>query len=157
MNVKPPRLGEVIAGAAGLVLLASLFLPWYGSDEASLTGWQSFAVLDLVLVIVAATGLALPALEATQRTPAVAVAWSAVTFLVAVVALAVVGYRMLDLPSSAQGLALRPGALVGVAGAAALVLGALLSMRDDRVHAGGGSTGTPDVVRLPPPTGEART
>lgn len=169
MNVKLPRIGEVIAGVAGVVLLASLFLPWYegGADACvqvvgascppALTAWEAFAVIDVALLGAALTGLALAAIESTQRTPAVAVAWAAVTFLVALVALALVAFRIVDVPSSAEGLALRPGALVGVAAAAALVLGALVSMRDDRVHAAGGSTVTPEVVRLPPPAGEAGT
>ena len=154
MNVKPPRLGELIAGVAGLVLLVSLFFGWYGA----LSAWEAFAVADVVLIVAAVAGLALLVIESTQRTPAVAVAWAALTFIVTLVALAMVAYRVLDAPGAAEGLATRPFAFVGLAATAAVVAGALLSMRDDRVHPEGGATSPPDTVRLPHPqgAGEAR-
>ena len=54
MDLRRLRAGEWIAGVAGLVLLVALFLPWYGDEAGSRTGWQSLGALDVVLAI--ATG-----------------------------------------------------------------------------------------------------
>ncbi|WP_157592092.1 hypothetical protein [Solirubrobacter soli] len=40
-----------MAGAGGVALIASLFLPWYEvADVAEFSGWDAFATLDVVLV-----------------------------------------------------------------------------------------------------------
>src|SRR5665809_7214 len=103
MKLNPPRVGEILAGASGAVLLVSLFLPWYrerdvvcvevaGSDcpsgEAAGTAWESFAVLDVLLVLVALAGVGLLVAQMTQHTPAIPVAWAALATPIAFVAAA---------------------------------------------------------------------
>ena len=65
--------GELIAAAGGLLLIISLFLPWFGVDvkvgggvqehicgnDTSCTAWQTFNILDFLLVAAGAAPLIL--------------------------------------------------------------------------------------------------
>ena len=83
MDLRRLRAGEWIVGISGLVLLVALFLPWYGDDAGSRTGWESLGALDIVLALVALSALAIPIVTAFQRVPAVPLALQALTTLVA--------------------------------------------------------------------------
>jgi len=144
VRLKLPRFGEIVAGAAGALLLLSLFLPWYsgGVDACiqivdpprpcaptQLSAWDSLAVLDILFAIVALAGIALLALEATQRTSAVPVAWATLTALTASIAAPIALYRTLDPPG-----ALDPRfAFLGLIACAGVAAGAWLSMRDEGI------------------------
>lgn len=134
----PPRVGEVLAGAFGGLLLISLFLPWYRQTvlceqapcpQLQVTAFEAFAVLDVFLVLVALGGLGLLALEITQRTPAVPVAWAAVATPLALVAALLVLWRVLAPPDSADDPIF---ALLGLAACVGLTAGCFFSMRNDR-------------------------
>ena len=79
MDLRRLRAGEWIVGISGLVLLVALFLPWYGDDAGSRTGWESLGALDVVLALVALSALAIPIVTAFQRVPAVPLALQALT------------------------------------------------------------------------------
>ena len=64
------------------MLLVALFLPWYGDDAGSRTGWESLGALDVVLAVVALSALAIPVVTALQRVPAVPLAHESLTSLV---------------------------------------------------------------------------
>lgn len=138
MRLKQPRFAEVVAGAAGILLLVSLFLPWYSGalecvqrpcPPTQLSAWESLAVLDIVFAVVALAGIALLALEATQRTSAVPVAWATLTALTASIAVPIALYRTLDPPG-----ALDPRfAFLGLIACAGVAAGAWLSMRDEGI------------------------
>jgi len=120
----------------------SLFLPWYGTDSdgcpappaecsaSSVSGWESFAVLDLVLLAAALMAVATLVLALTQRAPAAPVETAALTAIAGVIALAWVALRLLAAPESADGLGVRWGWL-GLAATAGVAAGAWLSMRDE--------------------------
>jgi hypothetical protein len=149
MDLRRLRTGEWIAGAAGLVLLVALFLPWYGGEAgspppagwtayapledgaASLTGWQSLGALDVVLFVVALAALAIPVVTATERTPAIPLGLQSLTTLAGILALVLVLIRVLNMPDWAVerewGLWL---ALVATLG---LVIGAFIAIRDERL------------------------
>lgn len=142
MDLKAPRLGEIVAGASGAALLVSLFLPWYGTDAAGCpappapcppteaTGFEALGALDVLLVVAAFAGIALLILEVTQPTPAIPVAWAAVTTLVALVAAVWALYRTLDPPAAAETLDPR-FAYLGLLASVGVVAGASMSMRDE--------------------------
>src|SRR3954451_7424118 len=71
MDPRRVRKWDWLTGLGGLVLLASLFLPWYSLDGVSATGWESFSVIDLLLAVAALCAIALPIVTAMQRTAAV--------------------------------------------------------------------------------------
>ena len=142
MHLKPPRVGEILAGVFGALLLVSLFLPWYRQSlvcaagpcpQPRATGFEALAVLDLFLVVVAFAGVGLLVVEMTQRTPAIPVAWAAIAALLGLVTMGLVLWRTLDPP---------PGwtdaepvfVLLALIASAGLTAGCFLSMRDEGVR-----------------------
>jgi hypothetical protein len=175
VNLKLPRVGEIVAGAGGAGLLASLFLPWYGTDAAGCpappascptseaTGFEAFGVLDVVLVAAAVAAIALLLLEATQPTAAIPVAWSAITALLGLVAVPWALYRTLDPPAGAEHLDTR-FAYLGLIASVGIAAGAWMSMRDEgfglRPGPGieptldrGAASPSPDPLPVPRPSG----
>jgi hypothetical protein len=157
MDLRRLHAGEWIAAASGLALLVSLFLPWYDARDDSISGWEALAVTDIVLAIVAACGVLLAIVTATQRVPAVPIALSALVTLVGAVGLVLIVVRALVLPDNVDG---REWALwLGVAGAVGIVAGAFVSMRDERLSRPGRRTDAtgrpvttaPEVERMPAP------
>jgi hypothetical protein len=103
MDLRRVRVWEWLTGLAGAALLASLFLPWYGEGGRSLTGWESFAVIDVVLAVAALLAIALPAVAAAQRTAAVPQALTALVLLVGYPAIVLVAIRLLNIPGDDLG------------------------------------------------------
>lgn len=52
MTKKKPKLGQLITGAGGVLLIVSLFLPWAGAAEAERTGFELLTIADVFLLIV---------------------------------------------------------------------------------------------------------
>jgi len=49
---RKPHLGQSIAGAGGVLLVVSLFLPWAGAEEADRTGFELLTMGDVFLLTV---------------------------------------------------------------------------------------------------------
>lgn len=49
--------GQLICGAGGVTLIASLFLPWAGADGADLSGWELWTMADVFSAIVGLTAI----------------------------------------------------------------------------------------------------
>jgi hypothetical protein len=129
MDLQRLRAGEWVAAASGVALFVSLFLPWYG--PGSLTAWESFAAIDVLLGLVAAAGVLLAIVTATHRVPAVPIALSTLVMFVGFFGVLLVLIRVVDIPDGAGG---REWALwLGLAGAAGVAAGAAIAMRDERV------------------------
>lgn len=47
-----PGIGQLIAGAGGVLLIVSLFLPWADTQGASQSGWEFSTTTDVFLLIV---------------------------------------------------------------------------------------------------------
>src|SRR4051812_4316198 len=99
MDLRRVRVWEWLTGVAGLVLLVSLFLPWYGVEGSSATGWESLSVIDVVLAAVALAGMSVPVVAGTQRTPAVPQALTQLIVPIALVGAVLALIRLLDVPS----------------------------------------------------------
>lgn len=154
------RRGEWTAGAAALVLLVVMFLDWFelrvgavlpggtvlSATLDSWTAWQSFSVIDLILLLTVVLGLVLVVLTATQPTAAIPLSVAVVTTAVAIVATLLVAFRVLiDQPG--MGLGLPDTAIdntvwayVGLVACAGIVAGAWLSLRDE-----GGGPPQPEI------------
>ncbi|MBA3262912.1 MAG: hypothetical protein H0T69_10685 [Thermoleophilaceae bacterium] len=146
MDLRRLRAGEWLAAASGVALLASLFLPWYG--PASVSGWESLAAIDVLLAFVAAAGVLLAIVTAAQSVPAVPIALSTLVVIAGLVGLVLVLFRVIDLPDGAIG---RDWALwLGLAGAAGIVAGAALAMRDERLSMPGRNTDLTGRPASPP-------
>ena len=74
MDLRRLRAGEWITALGGVALLVALFLPWYDEGAGSPNGWESFAILDVILAIVGVAAVLVVVVTATQRSPAVPLA-----------------------------------------------------------------------------------
>ena len=135
------RDGEWLAAGGGVALLAALFLDWYGGR----TAWQAFAVIDVLLALLALVPLALLVAQATRPARPVPVALSVLTPLAGALAAVLIAARMIDRPDAAQGL--HRGAWLALAAALVVVVGGWRSMRVERVP----GVSLPPVEALPAP------
>jgi hypothetical protein len=146
MDLRRLRAGEWIAAVSGAVLLASLFVPWYGSGAEDASGWEALAAVDVALALVAAFGVSLLVTTGSQRVPAVPVALSAIVTLVGLIGLVLVLIRLGNLPDGFDGREL--GVWLGLFATIGIVAGAALSMRDERLSPPGHHT---DLTGRPAP------
>jgi hypothetical protein len=159
------RLGEGIAGVCAVLLLVVMFLPWYdigGSLPPGLrqtvrnigaasgldltrNAFESFAVIDIVMLaaIVAAVGLLVLAL--TQRSVALPVAASVIVTVLGALATVLVLYRLINEPGFTIGggggvpgthvpdrvIDIRFWAFAGFGLCAGITLGGFLAMADE--------------------------
>jgi uncharacterized membrane protein len=146
--------GDLLAGLAGALLLGSLFAPWYAptDDSAELSGWQAFAVIDILLALAALLGIALAVVTAARRTPTLPVALSVLGVPVGALATLLVLVRIVNQPGANDAVAVSYGAWLALAGTVALTAGAWWATADER------SRGVPAPhveVRPAPPPGPA--
>ena len=94
MSLQRLRAGEWLAATAAVALVVSLMLPWY--DDRS--GFESFTVVDVLLLLVAAVAIALPVLQATRTSPALPVAFGVLTVVTGVIGVLITLFRLIDAP-----------------------------------------------------------
>ena len=114
------EVGPILVAVGAVVLLVSLFLDWYGS----LTAWEAFEVVEVLLgslavaALVIAIGLLIPELEYVERR------WlPAVVLAVAVL----VAAEIIDPPPAAGGQDPASGAWIAFAAAIVMFVGAVLT------------------------------
>jgi hypothetical protein len=117
------ELGPIIVAIAGLLLVVSLFLDWYGPG---LTAWDAFELVDLLLAALALASVVLAVGTLTGggegRLDRRAIPW-----LVAAAAI-IVAVSILNPPPAAAGRRIEIGAWIGFAAALAMLVGAVLSI-----------------------------
>jgi hypothetical protein len=124
MNPRPREvhipIGSLVAAVGGVLLIVSLGLDWYGE----LSGFNSFEFLDLLLVLLALVTLAILAADlGLLRTPL----RSGTPLVLGVVALVVVLSQLINHPPAGIGDDVETGLWLGLAGAALMLAGAILS------------------------------
>ena len=154
MDLGRLRVADWIAGAAGLALIVSLFLPWYSDDGGDATAWEAFSVADVVLLLGGLIALAVLLAGALQRTAALHTAVVSLATPIAIVAALVALYRGLNAPG--DGLERELGYFVGMLAALVAAVGCWRSMMDERVVGSGPPTPEPELIPAPTPTGERR-
>lgn len=164
MDFRRLRNGDWIALIAGLALIGSLFLPWYGAGGETATGWEALSAIDITLTVCALFGIAQWFFTAQQPTPAVPLAISGMGAWAAIVAMVLLVIRLIDAP--ADGLGIEYGVPVALLAAIALFTGAWRALGDERIRmpdgrwsrpAGGEIGAGVEVKTLPPPRPEAST
>jgi hypothetical protein len=102
------RLGDVTAIAAGVVLIASMFLDWYGarlsvsvfgnsvSVSTGLSAWQAYSVADIALVVLATLAISLALAHSVQVASEPVAGLAAV--IVGLAAAAIILYRIAYAP-----------------------------------------------------------
>jgi hypothetical protein len=159
MDLRRLRTGEWIAALAGFLMLGSLFLPWYGTPDAS--GWEAMAVNDVVLAAIAVFAVATLVVTASQPVPSLPIALDALLSLAALVGLVLVLVRVVSLPEGAD--TREVGLWLGLAAMIGINAGGWIAMRDQRLSKPGKPTdlsGRPvaapaeiEVVAPPDPRG----
>src|SRR2546421_3555203 len=134
--MRAPRIrpGEVLAAAAGLVLLASLWLPWFEPPGGpKLSGWTALHVTDVVLAIAAVAAIGAAVVTAASAKPDAPIVWEAIAALPAFIAVLLAVRRLLDPPGGLERCA---GVYVGAAASIAVLAGLWLALRDERPRGG---------------------
>jgi hypothetical protein len=165
MDLRRLRAGEWITAFSGVVLAASLFQPWYTHSSVDYNAWQAFAVVDLMLLVLALLAIGLLFLTASQPTAAVGIAADALLTLVAGAVAVVTFIRVLNIPGSlGPGVERATFAWVGFGAVVGVVVGGTLAMRDERLSRPGHRTDAtgvpmaaePEIETFPaPPPGAA--
>jgi hypothetical protein len=156
MDVRRLRAGEVIAGVSGVVLIVALLLPWYTHEVVTSFGprpslpsqnaFESMAVADLLLLLVATGAIGLAVITALEKTVAVPLTWASLLSLATIVAFFLVLFHLGADPSppgaervadSRMETSTVGGAWLALLSTATMFAGALLSMRDERLSEGG--------------------
>jgi hypothetical protein len=162
MDLRKLRNGDWIALASGIVLIVSLFLPWYSQGGQTISGWEELTVIDFVLAITALFGVAQWFFTAQQPTPAVPLAIAGLGAWAALVAVVLVLIRVVDSP--ADGLGLQYATFVALGAALGLFTGAWRSLGDERIRMPDGGWSRPaegeigagvEVKTLQPPRPES--
>jgi hypothetical protein len=160
------RRAEPIAGLGGILLLVSLFLPWYAIDPGlafdgdtlvlaqggglaviDVTGWQAFTVIDILLALLALLAIFVPVISVTTSGPAKSIGIAVIASATGWLAILLVGIRLLDPPGTNSAVDLRYGAWLALAGAILAWVGSWLSMRDESTP----GAVAPEVARRPVP------
>ena len=124
MELSRLKRSHKFAGAAGVVLIAVLFLKWYETNGIGSSGWESLTYVDIIVFIAGLAGVAYALLQALG---ADAVPPSVVTGLAAL-ATVLAFYRMAAPPGEAS-LALGP--VIAILAGVAEMNGGWLGMREE--------------------------
>lgn len=139
------RVGEIIVGAASLVLALLIFaFPWYGLGgrlgqtaralgvDTSINGWDGLTTLRWLMLATIIAGLALVYFQATRPAPALPVSLSVIVTTLAVLTLLGLIYRVLiSVPGPDSLISAEWGAYLGLACSLVLVYGGYRSMRQE--------------------------
>lgn len=183
MDFSKLRLGELIAGAAGVLLFVDVFLPWYAigslggglSEElaraarvdTTVSAWGILGFTRLLLLLTALAAIAAAVIALTQRSVALPVAASVIVTALGVLATLMVLYRLVNEPGPDELFDIKFGAYLGFLLTAAIAFGGFLSMQDEgasfsqaatdlqgRGHGPGQPGGSSDIPTQPaPPAG----
>jgi hypothetical protein len=153
MNARPREtqipIGPLLAAVGGVLLIVSLGLDWYGP----FSGFTSFEFLDLLLVVLALVTLgSLAAALGLLRTPL----RPGTPLVVGVVALVVVLSQLINHPPAGNERDVETGLWLGLAGAALMLAGAILSTARIAISVeprSRGSAASPPPAAPAPPAG----
>ena len=128
------RVPDLVAGAGGFALLASMFLHWYGlalpgGRAREVTAWQAFSVLDVVLALLALVPFALVFTQATRDSAALPVLFSVLTTCAGAIAALLILYRIANQPGPNDVVEVEAGAWLAFLAAVVVAAGGWASMR----------------------------
>lgn len=154
MDLRRLRPAEWLLTAAAVVMIVDLFLPWYdyqdgifcsrsggcvGGETLTVSAWQAFSVVDVILFLCALTALLAVAFQATQRSPALPIVSDVAATWAGFIATVFVVIKLIDAPAlhlggqSADILSVTYGAWIGLVGALGIAAAGWMAMHDERV------------------------
>jgi hypothetical protein len=173
MDINNLNTGEKVAGISGIVLiLVMIILPWFtfdvsfGDDGAN--AFQSFALIDWVLLLAAAAGIGLAVVAAMQSDIDLPVPLSAIVAGLGILAVVLVIFRIISPPDFGLGdfevfgqevdadAGRGIGVFVGLLAAAGVAIGGWLAMQEEGASftdvgsGGGGAAPPPGGGGVPP-------
>jgi hypothetical protein len=152
MDLRRLRPADWLTGLAGVALFLLLFAPWYGVSDGNLSGWQAFAVTDVVFAITAVLAVGVVVVTATRAAPALPIAADVVCAAASVVSLVLVLVRLANVPHDEIVTGRSWGVFAGTAAVVAVFVGAWWAMRDERAP---GMRPAPEPELLPAPPAAA--
>ena len=128
MQSRQVRQGQAIAGGGGLLLIISLFLPWFGAPGAeSLSGWEGQTTNDIYLLITALVALGALALGGGAMLPGLT--WSGATALLGGVAtILMLWLVVIDFPDGGER---KIGIFLGLLAVLVIAAGGFMATMDD--------------------------
>lgn len=161
MDIEPSRLrlGEIVAGAGGLVLVFSLFLTtWYGTTgpisptaallgaSTSFNGWHALTDLRWLILIAGLAAIALAYFQAARRAPAIPATLSVIVTVLGALTVLFLIYRVLiNVPGPDSVIDRKAGAYLGLISSIAVFYGGYASLRKEGVAPGDGPADIPTV------------
>jgi hypothetical protein len=158
MDTSRPTTGDMIAGVGGVVLLISLFLPWYGvsvdiagfSASESGSGWEVLGFIDILLFLISVAAIAIVVAKAAGALPAELPA-PVVLLGLGALALLLVIYRIIDIPTEGDvpaqvELSRKVGIFIAFGGAAAVAYGGWRTNAESVAARVGPATDPPPAV-----------
>jgi hypothetical protein len=122
MSTVSPALGRLLAGCGGVLLIASLFMPWSEATGVTRTGWETVWVWDVFVLITGVCGVAAALTGGRFGFFRPDLSFNAMTDIFGVVLGLLIAWLILfDFPSGASR---EVGVYLGLAGAAAVATGA---------------------------------
>jgi hypothetical protein len=130
--VDPRRLsfGEWIAGACGLLVVVSLFLPWYSAGGHDLTAWQAMTVDDVILALTGLGAIVAAVMAALHPGRPVPMQFIVLAGVGGVIGAIVAVWRVVD-PAPPGDVGLGLGAWLGLVGALGVAAGAMAGAADE--------------------------
>jgi hypothetical protein len=132
MSFKRVRIGDWLAGGWGLAAFLVLWLDWYSGPVGGTTGWEAFAVVDLIVAVAALSCAALPLVTAANAAPRWPVANIVIAAAFTVIALLFVLFRLFFEPGPDRQVAIDAGGYLGFICLGGAFLACFLAMRDER-------------------------
>jgi hypothetical protein len=114
-------LGRLLAGAGGVLLIASLFMPWAAAGGATRTGWETLQIWDVFAAITGICGVVAALTGGRFGFFRPDLSFNAMTDIFGVVLTVLVVWFLADFPAGADP---RIGAYLALAGAAVVATGA---------------------------------
>jgi hypothetical protein len=122
MSTVNPALGRLLAGCGGVLLVASLFMPWSEVTGHTRTGWETVSVWDVFVLITGVCGIAAAVTGGRFGFFRSDLSFNAMTDICGVILGILIAWLILfDFPSGASR---ETGVYVALAGAAAVATGA---------------------------------
>ena len=167
MDVSRLRRGEQIAGASGIALLLIMFIfTWFsfgdGAFDVGLNAWESFGIIDLLLLLAAVAAIALAIVSATQSKISMPVALSAITAGLGILAVVLIIFRIISPPDFGLGdvagalggeadIGRGIGVFLGLIASAGVAYGGYLAMQEEGTSFGAQGDRLQNRDNPPPP------
>jgi hypothetical protein len=143
LNQTRPNPGLIASAAGGGLLVVFLFLKWYGAGDESVSGWESFTLLDVVLTLIGLAALAISVGAITGATANVPAAQPAVLKWLGAIALSLTFFFLVELTSGQFEADMKIGGIFSVLSSLAILVGAILAERPQLLAGVGGGAAAP--------------